>query len=155
MKDLHSNVSVVAAILPKTYSTGITGTVDIDLVDHNSCELEITYGAPGDTLSAAVDFDTDLEHADDTGAGVHDTFADVVQADVLGCTLATGAIINHVQADVDASQVYRIGYVGGKRFLKVGVTANGTHTNGTIIGVNVIKGHPLDAPVADTVPTLP
>lgn len=153
-KDLHSNIKAEQAIAPKTYTTGITGTADIDLAGFNSCEIEITYGDHADTLSASVDFDVDLEHADDTGAGVHDTFADVVQADVLGCTLLTGAIINHVEDDADTNQVYRVGYVGGKRFLKVGVTANGTHSTGTIIGVNVIKGHPLDAPVADTEPSV-
>jgi hypothetical protein len=154
MKDLHSNISVVQAIAPKAYTTGITGTADIDLAGYESAEIEITYGDHADTLSASVDFDVDLEEADDTGAGVHDTFADVVQADVLGCTLATGAIINHVEDDADTNQVYRVGYVGGKRFLKVTVTANGTHSTGTIIGINVIKGHPLGAPVADTVPTV-
>jgi hypothetical protein len=155
MKDLHSKISVEQAIAPKTYSTGITGTVDIDLKGYNSAEIEITYGDHADTLSGSVDFDVDLEHADPLSTGLHDTFADVAQADVLGCTLATGAIINHVEADADTNQVYRIGYVGGKRFLKVAVTANGTHSTGTIIGVNVIKGDPENAPVADTVPTLP
>ena len=154
MKDLHSKISVEQAIVPKAYTTGITGTADIDLKGYNSAEIEISYGVYGDTLSSSVDFDVDLEHADDTGAGVHDTFADVAQADVLGCTLATGAIINHVEANADCSQVYRVGYVGGKRFLKVAVTANGTHSTGTIIGINVIKGLPEDAPVADTTPTV-
>jgi len=152
MKDLHSNISVVQAIAPKTYSTGITGTADIDLVGFNSCEIEITFGDHADTLSAAVDFDIELHDSPDT-AGVHGDWTDVGTADVLGCTPASGVIL-HVEDDADTNQVYRIGYVGGERFLKVDVTAVGTHATGTIIGVNVIKGHPLDAPVADTAPTV-
>lgn len=153
MKDLHSHISVAAAILPKTYTTGITGTADIDLAGYGSAELEITFGAPGDTLSAAVDFDIELHDSPDDGTGVHGSWADVDAVDVLGCTPSSGVVL-HVEADADASQVYRIGYVGGERFLKVDVTANGTHTGGTIIGVNIIKGNPLDAPVADTAPTV-
>lgn len=154
MKDLHSNIVIEQAIAPKTYSTGITGTADIDLAGYDSCELEITFGDHADTLSAAVDFDIELHDSPDDGTGVHGSWTDVGAADVLGCTPASGVIL-HVEDDVDTNQVYRIGYVGGERFLKVDVTANGTHTLGTIIGVNVIKGNPLDAPVADTEPTMP
>jgi hypothetical protein len=153
-KDGHSDIEIEQAIAPKTYSTGITGTADVDCSGFNMTEIEITYGDHADTLSSAVDFDVDLEHADPLSTGLHDTFADVAQDDVLGCTLATGAIINHVEDDADTNQVYRIGYVGGKKFLKITVTANGTHATGTIIGVNVIHREPENGPVADTVPTV-
>ena len=157
MKDLHSHIAVGQAIAPKTYSTGITGTADIDLFGYEAAEIEITFGDHADTLSASVDFDVELHDSADTGAGVHGSWADVDAVDVLGC--ATGypasGVILHVEGNADTNQVYRIGYVGGQRFLKVDVTANGTHSTGTIIGVNVIKGKPLDAPVANTVPTMP
>jgi len=153
MKDLHSNIKIEQAIAPKTYSTGITGTADIDLAGYGSCEIEITYGDHADTLSSSVDFDVELHDSPDTGAGVHGSWTDVGAIDVLGVTPSSG-IINHVEADADTNQVYRVGYVGPCRFLKVDVTANGTHSTGTIIGINVIKGNPLDSPVANTTPTV-
>jgi len=156
MKDLHSKISVVQAIAPKTYSTGISGTADVDLQGYNSCEIEITFGDHADTLSAAVDFDVTLHDSPDT-AGVHGDWTDVAAAGLLGCMddYPSSGIILHVEDDADTNQVYRIGYVGGERFIKLDVATNGTHATGTIIGVNVIKGDPELAPVADTVPTMP
>jgi len=153
-KDGHSDISIEQAIAPKTYSTGITGTADIDCKGYNMTEIEITFGDHADTLSASVDFDVELHDSDDDGTGVHGSWADVDAADVLGCTPSSGIVL-HVEDDADTNQVYRIGYVGGCRFLKVDVTANGTHSTGTIIGVNVIHREPWDGPVADTEPTMP
>lgn len=147
MKDLHNNIGVAQGVLPKVYTTGVTGTAEIDLAGYDSAEIEITAGAPGDTLGAAVKFTVTTTHADDDGTGSAGDYSNVAAADVLGVTPAEGVCLT-IDADAEASQVYRFGYVGGKRFVKVLVTAVGTHTTGTIVGVNVVKGHPLEAPTA-------
>jgi len=147
MKDLHSNIDIAAVVLPKVYTTGVTGTAEIDLAGFDSAEIEVTVGAPGDTLGASVNFTVTTTHADDDGAGSAGSYANVAAADVLGVTPSSGVCLT-VDDDAEASQTYRFGYVGGKRFLAILVTAVGTHSTGTIIGVNVIKGHPLDAPTS-------
>ena len=147
MKDLHDNIDIAPVVLPKLFTTGVTGTAEIDLVGYDSAELEVTAGAPGDTLGAAVKFTVTTTHADDDGTGSAGAYENVEADDVLGVTPAEGVCLT-IDADAEASQVYRFGYVGGKRFVKVLVTAVGTHTTGTIVGVNVVKGHPLEAPTA-------
>lgn len=145
MKDLHSNIDIAAVVLPKVYTTGVTGTAEIDLAGFDSAEIEVTVGAPGDTLGSSVKFTVTATHADDDGAGSAGSYANVAAADILGVTPSSGVCLT-VDANAEASQVYRFGYVGGKRFVTILAEAIGTHSTGTIIGVNVIKGHPLDAP---------
>jgi len=153
MKDLHSNISVEKVVIPKAYTTGITGTAEVDLKGYNSCEFIFDFGVYGDTLGSSVKHTVLVTHADDTGAGVAGSYANVAAGDILGATPSSGICLT-VLDNADCSQVYRFGYVGGKRFVTILITAVGTHSTGTIIGASVIKGDPENGPVANTAPTV-
>ena len=150
MKDLHSNISIVKGLTPQTVTSGggAVNTGNVDLQGFNSAEIEFSIGANlGDTLNVTNKFTVALTHADDNGAGSPGDYANVEAKDVLGVTPATGVVFTIDDATED-ELVYRCGYVGGKRFIKVTVTPNGTLTSGNPIAVNIVKGHPSDAPTS-------
>lgn len=145
MKDMYHESDIKAVVLPKLYTTGITGTAEIDLQGFNEAQIEITVGNPGDTLGASVHLTALITHADDDGTGSAGDYANVAAKDIVGMVPSSGICLD-VNANAEASQVYRFGYVGGKRFVTVLITVVGTHSSGTIVGVNVVKGDPMDTP---------
>ena len=40
-----------------------------------------------------------------------------------------------------AGEIFRVGYRGGKRYIRVVLAKTGTHSNGTPLGAFVIKSH--------------
>lgn len=128
MKDLHSHLAAVQALAPAVVSA--TATADpIDLQGFNSAEVIVLTGA----IVSAGDFTVSLEHSDTTTGG---DFTAVTGADLLGA----------FPASLAADSVYRVGYVGAKRYVRTVATKNG----GTSIaaGIVVIKGHASDTPVS-------
>lgn len=128
MKDLFSKLGVVQALLPQVLSATATGAA-LDLQGFNSAAFVINTGA----IVGAGDFTTTIEESDTETSG---DFTPVAAADLLGSLPATLA----------ANSVYKIGYVGAKRYVRHVTTLNG----GTSIaaGIVLVKGHPADAPVA-------
>lgn len=146
MKDLHSHIKVVSLLDPVVVSA--TGNVaDIDLAGYNSAEILIALGteAGGQTLGASHNLAFKLEHADDNGAGAAGSYAAVEAKDILGFTPSSGVFFTLDDAAKD-NAIYKAGYVGGKRFLKITYTETGTVS--VPMGLTLVKGHPLDGPVA-------
>lgn len=127
MKDLYSNVGVVAAVVPATLTATNTSAA-IDLQGFDSALVVIQTGA----IAASGNFTPKLTECATSGG----TYTDVAVADL------NGAFTDPLAA----SSVYKIGYRGNKRFIKTVLTLN----SGTSIvaGVTVIKGHPANGPVA-------
>jgi hypothetical protein len=147
MKDLYNKLSIVQAIAPVlVLDATVPDPVEVDLADFSSAVIEISCGdkVVGDTGTITVK----LEHADDDGAGSADVYDEIEAADVQGATPSegTGLILTLASGAVDAA-VYKIGYLGGKRFMKLTVAENDGNATGTIVSISVIKGHPIDAPV--------
>jgi hypothetical protein len=61
----------------------------------------------------------------------------------------SGGIIKALVAAHAAAACYRVGYKGGKRYLKVLAKFSGTHGTGTPIAAMVIKGDGTDNPQAN------
>jgi hypothetical protein len=140
MKDLYNNIVPEVVMAPVTVNDP-TSDEDIDLEGYNSCLIMAVTGA------GAID-DTDfmsfrISHADDNGTGSADSYSYVEDDDLLGAGTVTEGIPATPLID-DEDAVYCVGYVGGKRFLKIELIDD-AETNG-IIGLYVIKGHPLDVP---------
>ncbi len=95
----------------------------------NSACLVINTGA----LAGAGDFSIALEESDETTGG---SFT-AVAADHL-----TGA----VPATLAADSVYRLGYVGNRRYIRTVLTHNGGTS--LALGAVLVKGHPTETPVA-------
>ena len=105
----------------------------------------------GDTLSSSVYFEVSLEHSDDDS-----TYTDCVQADVINGTIDAGGIWLKLDGttggDPDTTGGdWQIGYVGGKRYLRLVLAKTGTHTNGTPISGVIVKSRPRVAPKSNTI----
>jgi hypothetical protein len=129
MKDMHNNIKVVAAIAPAVKTDAETGGT-IDLRGFGSAEIVVNTGA----LVGAGDFGFKLQHSHTTENG---DFSDVTGADLLGTAPA---------AAMTAASVYKVGYVGGRRYIRVATLDNGGTS--LAIGAVAILGEPQIAPAA-------
>lgn len=144
MKDLCNNIDVVQVLDPATVdATGNSG--DVDLAGANSATLLINLGEDGGTgLGSSHKLAFKLEHADDDGTGSAGSYSECDDDDVLGFTdLSSGVFFTLADTD-DDDAVYKIGYVGGKRFVKMTWTETGTVS--IPMSVTLIKGHLQDVP---------
>lgn len=142
MKDMHSGLTVVSAIGAATLAADNTPAA-IDLQGFNAAEIILAIGAGGITFSGSNKIEFVLTESNDDS-----TYTAVADDDVLGATVATGGIIKALVAAHATASVYRFGYVGNKRYLKLLADFSGTHGTGTPIAAMVIKGEPFDAPQA-------
>jgi len=139
MKDLHSNIAVTS-ILHSVVVAATGNSGDIDLAGFDSCEFIIDAGVDAGTgLSASHNLVFSLTHADDDGTGSAGDYAAVGTADVLG-TVPT------IDSTDEDDTIYRFGYVGGKRFVKLTWTETGTVS--MPMSISLVKGNPLDAPTS-------
>lgn len=135
MKDLHSRVAIDELLPVATYSADNT-PAKVDLLGFESAEVELAIGVGGITFSGTNKIEFVLTHSDDDS-----TYTNVTDADVLGVTgIATG-IVKALTAAHAASEVFRFGYVGAKRYLKLLADFSGTHGTGTPLQASVVKGH--------------
>jgi len=150
MKDLYNNISLVQVIAPvKVLNDTVPDAVAVDLAGYNSAVIEISNGAKaaGDTGTITLK----VEHADDGAAtpGVAGSYDEVEAVDLQGVTPTAGTgIVFTLAAAAQAAAITKIGYIGGKRWLKFTLAEADNNATGTIIGINLIKGHPLDAPTS-------
>lgn len=138
MKDLYNKIEVVSVLDPITVSATATYT-DIDLQGFNSAVILIHMG-----VDAALDGSnywtfTLQDSADGT------TYANVETADMLDLTVTSGVVLT-VDSTSEDNTVYKIGYVGGKRYLQLVATETGTLSGP--MAITLIKGDPEIAPVA-------
>jgi hypothetical protein len=139
MKDLSNNISPAVSIINAVKTAAGNGT-GVDLQGYESATVLVDVGAEGDTLSSSVYFEVSLEESDDNS-----TFTDVAQAGVIDGTIDSGGIFLKLDGttggDPDTTGgIFRIGYVGGKRYIRVVLAKTGTHSNGTPIGAMVVRG---------------
>ena len=140
MEDLSNNISPAISIIPAVRTAAVNGS-GVDLAGYESATVVVFVGAEGDTLSSSVHFEVSLEESDDNS-----TFTDVAQAGIIDGTIAADGIFLKMDGTAGGNpdttgEIHRIGYIGGKRYIRVVLAKTGTHSNGTPIGAMVIKGH--------------
>ena len=150
MQDLTNNIVVNNSIINATKTAAANGS-GVDLKGFEEATAIVDVGAEGDTLSSSVYFEISLEHSDDDS-----TYTDCVQADIVNGTIAAGGIWLKLDGttggDPDtAGGQWQIGYVGGKRYVRLVLAKTGTHTNGTPISGVIVKSRPRVAPKTNTV----
>lgn len=139
MKDLYNKVEAVSVLDPIAITTTAVHT-DIDLQGYNSACLLIQAGLDAGTgLSANHKFVFTMDHSDD-GA----TYTAVTTADMLDLTVTSGIVLT-IDDTAEDNTLYKLGYVGGKRYLQLTYTITGTVT--MPMGIIVLKGSPELAPV--------
>jgi hypothetical protein len=140
MKDLYNNIEAVSVLNPITISETAVHT-DIDLAGFNSCVILINTGADAGTgLSASHKLVFTMDHSDDGT-----TYTAVTTADMLDLTVSSGVVLTIDSTDED-NTLYKLGYIGGKRYLQLTYTETGDVS--MPMSIIVVKGHPLNAPVA-------
>lgn len=138
-RDAHNNISVVQALETIVVNNDTEGTgAVIDTKGYEAVELVVDVGQSGDTLSGSLKLDLIIQHGDLANGS---DMAAVAQSDVVG-SWATGAIFATVDADGEDGAIYRVGYVGTKRYVRLFIDTTGTHTNGTPVGAVAILGRP-------------
>jgi opacity protein-like surface antigen len=137
MKDIHSAMAPAVAIAAAALAADNTPPT-IDLQGYNAAEVLLQVGVGGITFDATNKIEFKLTHSDDDS-----TYTAVDQDDVLGVTVGDGGIIKSLVAAHAAAAVYRAGYIGGKRYLKLLADFSGTHGTATPIAATVIRmeGH--------------
>ena len=139
MKDLYNKVEAVSVLDPIAITATAVHT-DIDLQGFNSACLLIQTGLDAGTgLAAEHKFVFTMDHSDDG-----DSYAAVTTADMLDLTVASGVVLT-IDAATEDNTLYKLGYVGGKRYLQLTYTITGTVN--MPIGIIVLKGNPELAPV--------
>ena len=147
MRDLHNNLVPTRAIQVQTITGSALVSGNLDLAGFEAAEVMVDFGdidEMGSSPQGGAQIAIKLEHADDDGSGSPGSYAEVALTDVLG----PGAVASGVVSTVtnDAAPV-RVGYVGGKRFLRLTLTPSGL-TNGGPIGGWLLSGRPRHAPAS-------
>ena len=140
MKDLSNNIAPAVSLINAVKTAAGNGT-GVDLQGYESATVLVEVGAEGDTLSSSVYFEVSLEHSDDDS-----TYTDVAQADIIDGTISSGGIFLKLDGTANgnpdtAGEIYRVGYGGGKRYVRVVLAKTGTHSNGTPLGAMIVRGH--------------
>lgn len=135
MKDMKNNIKVSNALNIQAIATNTTtaGAI-IDTKGFDSLTLVFQTGT-------ITDGDYTLLIEEGNSATLADAAA-VADADLLGTE--AGASFS---ADTDDNKVSKIGYRGGKRYVRLSVVSTSVTTGGTV-GATAIQGHPQFAPVA-------
>ncbi|MEQ8746957.1 hypothetical protein [Pyruvatibacter sp.] len=135
MRDLHNQVAVRHTLVPATVTGDTTGTT-VDRRGFESVEHAVIAGQSADTLSASVKIDIKLEHSHDTS-----TWESVETSDVIGAEIATGGIFATIDDATEDERVYRVGYIGGRRYSRVVADLTGIHANGTPLAAIALLSH--------------
>jgi len=140
MRDISNRTVAVATQVPAVVTADANGTT-VDLQGFNSAMVVVNTGAEGDTLSSSVKFEFILQHSDDDS-----TWTDVTSStDVTEGSVDSSGIFLTLDANGETPQISQIGYIGGKRYIRCKIDATGSHSNGTPMGVVVVKGNPSDS----------
>ena len=148
MQDLSNNIELGNSIINGVKTAAANGT-GIDLQGFEEATAVVSVGAEGDTLSGSVYFEVSLEHSDDDS-----TYTDCVQADVVNGTIDAGGIWLKLDGttggDPDtAGGQWQVGYVGGKRYVRLVLAKTGTHSTGTPISGLIVKSRPRHGAVSN------
>lgn len=140
-KSIATNLGAIAVFGPVVLDADNTPAA-IDIGNYGGAIILLHIGIGGITFSTTNKVEFKLTHSNDNSS-----YSDVAQGDVSGVTVATGGIIKSLIAAHAAASLTKVGYHGGKRYLKLLADFDGTHGTGTPISAIVIGGEPFIAPV--------
>lgn len=144
MRDVHSHMLAAVAIGAAALDADNTPPA-IDLQGYQAAEILLAIGVGGITFDATNKIEFKLTHSDDDV-----TYTAVTVVDMLGLeSVGTGGIVKSLTAAHAAAAVYRFGYKGGRRYLKLLADFSGTHGSGTPIAATVLKMKGADTPEID------
>jgi hypothetical protein len=148
MRQVVRDCSSVSGTAPILKSATVLGSA-CDLLGFEGCIARFHCGVFGDSQSATVYIEAELQDSDDgvTYAAVADALLDFPSAFAARTGHAVGTFFqSKTDAAADTAGLYEIGYRGAKRYLKVNIRLTGTHTSGTIVSASFLRMLPREAP---------
>lgn len=137
-RDNATGMFPIAAIDAATLSADNTPTA-VDLRDFHAATLLLNVGIGGITFSGTNKIEMVLTHSDDGVTYINVTDDDVLK-DSLAPTSITNGIVRALVAAHAAGTVQKLGYVGGKRYVKLLADFSGTHGTGTPVAALWVRG---------------
>lgn len=139
MRDLHNNIHPLVGIAPAAAATtnaAIVSTI-VDTAGYNSCEFVIITGTStdADATFAVTVHDGDVANLSDAAA--------VPAAQLIGTLAQAGYTFS------DDGETRKIGYAGGKRYVRVTVTPSANDAGNIFLAGVWLLGHPTKAPTAN------
>jgi len=126
-RDLLNIIEIERSLGPGA-RTATTQGAGVDLKGFHSALVMIDVGVWSDGSHTF-----EVQESDDNS-----TFTAVADEDLQGTEPV-------VDGATDDEQIYELGYLGGKQFLRVAVTVAGA-TAGAVYGASIVRGHPSDIP---------
>lgn len=127
----------IAAIEPATLSADPTA-IAVDVRGYQSATIMLSIGVGGITFTGTNKIEFVLTHSDDGTTYTAVTDDDLVK-DMLTPATVTNGVVRALTAAHAAATLQKIGYVGGRAYLKLLPDFSGTHGTGTPISATVIR----------------
>jgi len=135
---LDDNASLLAQVL-----TADANSSSLDLQQYRNAAFLFVIGNSGDTLSATVYIECEIQVSADDSAWSAAPDADVKNT-VAGTNTGTVALIN---APTEDSTTVWGEYIGTSRYVRAVINVTGTHSNGTPCAVVGFRTNPNELPV--------
>ncbi len=149
MHNIVNNICIEQSLMPQTIQASALNTGNIDLQGAEALAVVILVGNIADALDGSHRIDVKIEHADDDGTGAPGSYAACADEDVLNATGLSSGIFLSVDAAGKEQKRHVVGYVGGKRFVKVTATPVSLSTGGPI-ALLALKGNLHQLPVTNS-----
>lgn len=141
MIDTSKDLIVSALIAPAALSEDNTPAA-VDVFGARDATILLCIGVGGITFTSANKVEFVLTHSDDNS-----TYANVTAADLVGVDTVTNGIVKSLTAAHATADVTKIGYVGGKRYIKLLADFSGTHGTATPMAAYVVQADAYKKPV--------
>ena len=143
MRDANAEAKVVQSIDAKVYTSDENGA-SVDLQGYEGALIVMNFGISGDTLSASLYVDVELEDSPDNS-----TWTNCEAGDIRGAQSGLSAgVMRNVDAAAEDELSYQAAYVGTQRYIRPVYNITGTHSNGMEFSCDVIKMFPRIKPAA-------
>lgn len=136
--DESKEISAGFLLPPAAYNADNT-PASYDIGKADACTVLIEVGVGGITFSTTNKIEFVLSHSDAESSG----FTAVEQDDVVGVTVTGSGIVRSLVAAHASPSVTPIGYVGGKRYLRLLADFSGTHGTATPLAATALSGRLL------------
>lgn len=153
-REFHSDIKAVQHLSAAEYSATQTPTNGVDLQGFDAAEFVISIGTMTNVGGSPTEsWEFKLQESDSVSSGFTDVTDDAkvivgsAQSPVTNPDDTSGVFLTVDEASEDDA-VYRVGYVGNKRYVRVVSTANNTPGN-TPISIVARLGHAAQKPVQD------
>jgi hypothetical protein len=140
-REIFNSIKIESVVRAQVLTATPTATV-INMSDASSVNFVIDMGNSGDTLSGSVYWTISLEDSPDNSVFTAVTDAESLLIAIDGTKQANATSIV-VDAPTEDTKIFEISYKnpGNKQYLKLLITATGTHSVGTPMSASAIKGY--------------